>query len=67
MKIEHNVGCYQHNSISVDRLDPNKGYTVDNVVLSSFIMNSFKSDMTELEFKKFLNDFIPKLIMYAKN
>lgn len=60
--IVHNLGCHQYNSISVDRLDPNKGYTKDNVVLASFSINSFKGMINVSEYKDFLNIIIPKLI-----
>ena len=65
--IIHNVGCHQFNSISVDRVDPNKGYTEDNIVLSSFAINSFKGMFNEYEYKNFLNIVIPKLIEYKDN
>ena len=64
IEIIHNEGCSQYNSISIERLTPEKGYTKNNVVLSSFSLNSFKGMMSEIEFKQFLNEVIPKLIEY---
>lgn len=64
LDIFHNSGCHQHDSISVERLDPNKGYIKDNVVLCLFSINSFKGMMNEVEFKEYLSIIIPKLIEY---
>lgn len=64
IEIKHNIGCHQYDSISVERLDPNLGYVKNNVVLSSFSINSFKGMMNEDEFKKYLNLIIPKLEKY---
>jgi hypothetical protein len=66
MEIKHNKGCFQFDSISVDRLDPNKGYTEDNIVLCSFGINSFKGMLNESEFKNILREYIPYLIEYSK-
>jgi len=55
----------EFNSISVDRLDPTKGYVKENVVLSSFSINSFKGSMSENEFKTFLKSILPNLIEYS--
>lgn len=63
--IYHNTGLYNFNSISIERLNPDKGYTRDNVVLCAFGMNSFKGSMTEQEFKKILRQVIPSLSRYA--
>ena len=40
-------GNATHTSLSIDKLDPAKGYTIGNVVLCTYIANSFKLDMTE--------------------
>ena len=64
IEIIHNMGKVNYNSISVERLTPENGYTKDNVVLCSFNVNSFKGGMSELEFKEYLNLVIPKLIEY---
>lgn len=62
--IIHNVGKVDYNSISIERLTPQYGYTKDNVVLCSFNINSFKGMMNEVEFKQFLTSIIPNLIKY---
>lgn len=62
--IVHNRGKLDYNSISIERLSPENGYTKDNVVLCSFNINSFKGSMNENEFKEFLNQIIPNLIEY---
>ncbi len=64
IKIKHNKGCHQYDSISVERLNPDKGYTKDNTVLAAFAINSFKGMMSEKEFKKFLETILPKLNEY---
>lgn len=64
IEIVHNSGKVNHNSISVERLTPENGYTKDNIVLCSFSINSFKGGMSEKEFKEYLNLVIPKLIDY---
>lgn len=67
IQIVHNNGCPDYNSISVERLNPNKGYTKDNIVLAAFNINSFKGMMDEDEFKQFLDKVIPNLIKYKDN
>lgn len=42
-------------SISLDRLDPLKGYVQGNVVWCLYLVNTMKQRMTELEFYDFLN------------
>lgn len=64
INIIHNSGKVNYNSISVERLTPENGYTKDNIVLCCFSVNSFKGGMNELEFKEYLNLVIPKLIEY---
>ena len=39
-------GHPEHNSPSLDRLDPEKGYTMDNVVIISMLANRIKQDAT---------------------
>ena len=41
-----------------------KEYTMDNVVLCSFSVNSFKGMMTEAEFKKYIKNILPNLVDY---
>ncbi len=65
--IKHNIGCFQYDSISIERLDPNEGYTKDNIVLACFAINSFKGFMNEKEYKNFLKLIIPKLIEYSSD
>jgi len=64
MDIIHNLGKLDYNSISIERLYPEKGYTKQNIVLCSFNVNSFKGMMNESEFKNYLDLVIPKLINY---
>lgn len=64
IEIIHNSGCFDYNSITVERLDSTKGYTKDNIVLAAFNINSFKGMMDENEFKIFLDKIIPNLIEY---
>jgi hypothetical protein len=42
------------NSLSIDRIDSSKGYTKDNVVLVTAIVNSMKNDLSENEFIKII-------------
>ena len=44
------------NSLSIDRINSDKGYTKDNVVLVSAIVNTMKSDLTEKEFLSVINN-----------
>ena len=67
LEIKHNIGCFQYDSITVERLDPDKGYTKNNIVLSCFAINSFKGMMNEIEYKELLEKIIPKLIEYKNN
>lgn len=39
--------------LSVDRIDPNKGYEPDNIVLCCYCINNFKGDSDLETFKKF--------------
>jgi len=42
--------------LSVDRIDSNKGYTKDNIVLCLFCINNFKGEMSIIEFKEILKE-----------
>lgn len=44
-KLEFKV--LDENSLSIDRIDSNKGYTKDNVQLTTFLANQCKSNMTD--------------------
>ena len=46
------------NSISLDRLDPNKGYTKENVVWCTFLVNSMKQNLTEDQFYTMIQDIL---------
>ena len=45
----------EDNSISFDRIDSSKGYSVDNVIVISYRANKLKSDSTLEELKKIVN------------
>lgn len=64
IEIVHNLGKLDFNSISIERLSPENGYTKENVVLCSFNINSFKGIMNEEEFKNYLELVIPRLLEY---
>lgn len=49
------------NTLSIDRVDSSKGYTKDNVVLVTAIVNSMKNDLSENEFIK----IIKKIFLYT--
>lgn len=65
--IKHNKDFLNYDSISIERLNPDMGYTKGNVVLSCFSLNSFKGMMTEREFKDFLKIILPELIKYSND
>lgn len=46
--------------ISVDRVNPKKGYTPDNIVLSAFIFNSVKTSLTIDELSHLASQFLQK-------
>lgn len=54
--------CKRQTSLSVDRVDPNKGYTMGNIVLCTDRMNSIKNNLNldELKF------FIPRMFNRLK-
>lgn len=52
------LGFQAWDSPSIDRLEPNKGYVVDNIVWCIFAVNSFKSSLTEKQFKSKLKEII---------
>jgi hypothetical protein len=46
------------NSISLDRLDPHKGYTQGNVVWCTYFVNTMKGKLTESEFLGLLRQIL---------
>lgn len=56
LKIDNSIA--KHDSLSVDRLTPDKGYTKGNVVLCTQAINSMKNDLTEEQFQNFLREKI---------
>lgn len=55
VQLYFNRGEQQDNSISFDRIDSNKGYTKDNIVIVSNRANRLKSDATLEEMSKITN------------
>jgi hypothetical protein len=55
-----NRGFAADNSYSVDRVDSNKGYTIDNIIIISNRVNTLKSNATVDEMRK-IADFYAKL------
>ena len=49
----HSKPC--DNSASIDRIDSNKGYTKDNIVVVSFKVNTMKSNGSIEDMKKIVN------------
>lgn len=50
--IKFNKGTQQDNSVSIDRIDSSKGYTIDNIVVISWKANKLKNNATKEELKK---------------
>lgn len=48
-------GKVHHNSLSLDKLDPAKGYVQGNVVWCTYLVNTMKQDMTEQQFYDSVN------------
>jgi hypothetical protein len=65
IEMVHNQNSVFYNSISVDKKDPKKGYTKNNVVLCAFCINSFKGEKNEEEFKQMLKDILIRLQEFA--
>jgi hypothetical protein len=51
-------GKVHHNSLSLDKLDPAKGYVQDNVVWCTYLVNTMKQDMTDQEFYVYMNKIL---------
>lgn len=60
MKWGVDVGV-SRNSLSVDRISPNKGYTKDNIVLCCNFINTVKSDLSLDEIKRWMPPFYEKI------
>lgn len=46
--------------LSVDRLDSNKGYVIDNIVLCCYAINNFKGDSMVREFLDYINFLVKR-------
>lgn len=55
-------GSRELSSPSLDRLDCSKGYTKDNIVLSSQFANLGRCDTDAIIFRKFCDDLLKKII-----
>jgi hypothetical protein len=53
-------GKIQYNSLSLDKLDPSKGYIQGNVVWCSYLTNTMKQDMKEHQFY----DYMKKILIW---
>jgi hypothetical protein len=51
-------GKVHHNTLSLDKLDPSKGYIQGNVAWCCFLANTMKQDMTEEEFYICMNKIL---------
>lgn len=51
-------GKCHHDTLSLDKLDPSKGYTKGNVVWCSFLSNTMKRNMTELQFYEIMEQIL---------
>lgn len=65
LEMIHNINYCDYNSISIDKKDPTKGYTKDNIVLCAFCVNSFKGSKNEEEFKNLLKNIVKNLETYS--
>ncbi len=59
MSLDFNTGAH---SASVDRIDSDKGYTLDNIVLCCAIVNTMKNDMSVPEFKTIIQCLYENMI-----
>ena len=50
--LKYNRGTPQDDSYSIDRINSNKGYTVDNIIVVSWRANRLKSDSSIEEMNK---------------
>ena len=51
-------GKIHHNSISLDKLDPSKGYVIGNVVWCNYLVNTMKQSLTEEEFFAYIKNIL---------
>lgn len=51
-------GKVHHNSLSLDKLDPNRGYIQGNVVWCSYLVNTMKQNMSESQFYTYLQNIL---------
>ena len=56
--INYSAKGYDKNMPSVDRIENDKGYHFDNIMIVSFAGNRSKSNLSESELKKFASFFI---------
>lgn len=54
------AGKVHANSLSLDKLEPDKGYVRGNVVWCSYLCNTMKQNMSELEFYSFISKILGK-------
>lgn len=53
--LKFHKGKQQDDSISFDRIDSEKGYSIDNIVVVSYRVNKLKSDASYTEMEKIFN------------
>lgn len=53
----------RHDTVSIDRIDSDKGYTLDNVQLICYAINRFKSNMPDNMFMEFISRLYTNLIL----
>lgn len=58
--LKYNRGKLQDNSFSIDRIDSSKGYSMDNIIVISWLANRLKSNGTP-EQLKLISDFYNNL------
>ena len=53
-KIPSDNNNINNNTLSIDRIDSNKGYLKDNVVLVTGLINLMKNDLSDSEFRNII-------------